>query len=240
MKPIVAICAVFAMQIACLGAQDAQVTTTTVAPSQQPAGPAPQGPPPAPQPINCADYHCRDQVKASSDPMQVREGVLNVSTLSDACKSKLVPVGRSCNLGAGNTCYGYCLNIDQGKDYCICDYAKVDRQCAIDKPGKCEKATGQLPANVYQADNKRFKNKSDPDNGDIYGRHFAASFDDCVKLCQWTGGLCRSVNFGTLAGQNVCELLSVAVEKRGLLESWLVNEQGWKYAVVPVNQRKLK
>jgi len=82
---------------------------------------------------------------------------------------------------------------------------------------------------------KRYKNKNNPDNGSVYGRHFASSLDDCIKLCQWSAGACRSVNFGTLAGQQVCEMLSVTVSKGSLTEPWLVDASGWQYVQV-VNQ----
>lgn len=93
---------------------------------------------------------------------------------------------------------------------------------------------GQVPQSGYKAQNKRFRNKNSPkpDEGPVYGRHFAASFEDCIKLCTWTGGSCRSVNYGTLGGQKVCELLSNAVTKGSILETWLTDAQGWQFATV--------
>lgn len=93
---------------------------------------------------------------------------------------------------------------------------------------------GQIPSNGFKAQNKRYRHKTNPDTGSVYGRHFASSFDDCVKSCQWAGGNtgCRSVNYGTLAGQPVCELLSIAVTKGSPLEAWLVDAPGWQYALV--------
>jgi hypothetical protein len=133
----------------------------------------------------------------------------------------------------GGACYGiYCLTVEPGNDYCICPYYKVDRQCAVDKPGHCDKATGTLPAGYTQLQGKRLRNTSNKDNGSIYGRHFAANLQDCIKLCQWSEGACRSVNFGKINGANVCEQLSIAATEKNLLATWLEKADGWTYAQV--------
>jgi len=195
------------------------------------AGPTTQGPPPTPGPVVCSEYNCAATLPTSDDnPFTVRAAVINETA---GCKNKLAVPGRPCNMIGGGTCYGiYCLTVDKGNDYCICDYNRVDRQCAIEKPGKCESATAQLPPNAYKVQNKRYRNKNNLDNGSIYGRHFAGSFDDCVKLCSWSAGSCRSVNYGPIAGQNVCELLSTTVTKGSLLESWMVDAPGWQHVQV--------
>lgn len=210
----------------------AAATTSAAAVSTTPAGPTTQGPPPAAGPITCSEYNCAPQLPSSNDdnPFNVRSSVVNETA---GCKNKLSNPGRSCKMNGGGTCYGvYCLTVEAGNEYCICDYNRVDRQCAVEKPGKCDSATSQVPQSAFKAQNKRFRNKGNPDHGSIYARHFAASFDDCVKLCTWTAGSCRSVNYGSIAGQQVCELLSVSAAKNTILETWLVDAQGWQYAQV--------
>lgn len=91
---------------------------------------------------------------------------------------------------------------------------------------------GRLPPNGYNGQNKRYRHKTSPDHGSIYSRHFALNLDDCIKLCQWSQGLCQSVNFGQIRGQNVCELLSVKVTRGDILETWLVNANGWRHVQV--------
>jgi len=233
--------------LAALGTQTRCATTPPTGTTQQPIS---QGSgPPAPQPLNCADYKC-DQAATPAgggggrgggggdddrDPFAIRVDTINagsLSSLSTPCQHELQPLNRPCNTGGG-TCYGsYCLNIQQGIDYCICEYHDYGTQCASEKPGKCEGSTGKLRPNAYQGNNKRYRQQSDPDYGSVTGRHFVVSFDDCVKLCQWAAPQCRSINFGVIAGQNVCEMLAITVEKGGILEKYLVNAQGWKHAQV--------
>jgi len=126
----------------------------------------------------------------------------------------------------------HCLNVSPGNDYCICPYYKTDRQCTVDKPGSCEAATGQLPSTVTRLQNKRLRNPSNKDNGSVYGRHFAPTLADCIKLCQWSQGSCRSVNYGPINGVNVCEMLSTATTEKGLMAKWLESADGWQYAQV--------
>lgn len=144
---------------------------------------------------------------------------------------------RKCTMQGGGTCYGmYCLTVSPGNDYCICPPYKVDRQCAVDKTGQCSSATGQVPQGNTQLQGRRFRNPNNKDNGNIYGRHFAASLSDCVKLCQWSKDACRAVNFGQIGGANVCELLSSAATEKNLLSAWLEKADGWQYAQVgPAN-----
>jgi hypothetical protein len=126
----------------------------------------------------------------------------------------------------------YCLTVSSGNDYCICPYYRVDRQCAVDKPGTCSKATGDVPAGYTKLQGRRLQNPSNKDSGSIYARHFAANLQDCIKLCQWTAGACKSVNFGQISGANVCELLSVSATEKNLLASWIGKSDGWQYAQV--------
>jgi len=213
----------------------ASQASTTQATTSTSAGPTTQGPPPGASPLVCSDYACETKIQSSSDdhPFTVRAQLFNESS-TPGCKRKLNVGPRPCKMsGGGGDCFGvYCLTIEPGNDYCICDFYRVDRQCAIDKPGKCESATGQLPALAYQAQNKRYRNKNNPDHGSVYGRHFASSLSDCIKLCQWSEGACRSINYGTLAGQPMCELLSVTVTKGSLTEPWVVSAPGWQHAQV--------
>jgi len=208
-------------------------TTTTAAPtSTTVAGPTTQGPPPRPVALSCSEYACAPQIthSDSDNPFTVQSQLFNESS---NCKRKLNVAGRPCKMIGGGQCYGvYCLTVESGNDYCICDLYRVDRQCAVDKPGACESANGQLPPNAYKATNKRYKNKNTPDNGSIYGRHFATNMDDCVKLCQWSSGACKSVNYGTIASQQVCELLSVLVTKGAPLEAWMTDAPGWNHQQV--------
>lgn len=209
-----------------------QTTSTSTVPTT--TGTTTQGPPPTPDPVNCPDFACSvfPPSDGSDNPMQVRSRLVNTST-DPNCKRQLVIQPRPCNMQGGGSCYGiYCLNVSPGNDYCICPYYKTDRQCAVDKPGSCDAATGQVPTGMTVLQNKRLRNPSNKDNGSVYGRHFAANLQDCVKLCQWSKGACRSVNYGTINGAQVCEMLSTAATSSNLLSKWLEDASGWQYAQV--------
>jgi len=207
----------------------AATTATTTIPTT--TGTTTQGPPPTPEPLNCADYDCSATPKAESKPNDPS------SANNPSCKRQLVIPARPCSIQGGGACYGvYCLNIAPGKDICICPPYKTDRHCAVDKPGSCSKSTGQLPTGNTQLKGTRARNPSDKDNGSIYGRNFAANLSDCIKLCQWTQGACRAVNFGQIGGANVCEMLSIGATESNLLKTWLEKADGWQYALIgPAN-----
>jgi len=209
------------------GTTTSSATTTTTQPTttttqSTTTGTTTQSPtPPSPDPVVCNQYACT----ASTDPTKADPN----------CKRQVVTSPRPCHMQGGGSCYGvYCLTVAAGNDYCICPLYKTDRTCAVDKPGSCDSATGTVQQGYTQLQGKRLRNKSDKDNGSIYGRHFAASLNDCIKMCQWSQGQCRSVNFGQINGANVCEMLSIAATERNLLASWLEPASGWTYQQVGV------
>uniref|UniRef100_A0A915L1Q1 EGF-like domain-containing protein n=1 Tax=Romanomermis culicivorax TaxID=13658 RepID=A0A915L1Q1_ROMCU len=177
--------------------------------------------------LNCADYDCVAEPTPSVDasPLIVRT----------SCKSKIMHDRVACNSPLASNlpdCNGvYCLdNEETQSSYCICPYDKIGSSCLVDKPGKCSHGTGLLPIDQILRKNTRFVHRNMPELGDIVARHFASSWIECVKLCQWTDGECKAINFGQINNVRICELLSVAVIKDNtMLQSWLQEQTGWTY-----------
>jgi hypothetical protein len=214
-------------------AAPANTTQATQAPSGQTALGSNQNTAVA---LDCSQYTCTEEqinMPSPDNPLMVRSGVLK----PPHCTGDNPP-GQSltCNyrdLKGTTVCYGVsCMQIDPDNGYCICPPDQIGLQCTTYKPGRCDSATGLLPSTSYSASNKRYRNRAKPDSGNIYARHFAASSNDCIRLCQWASPRCQSVNYGTLNGAQVCELLSVTVTEGSIMQPWLVDAEGWTYATV--------
>jgi len=135
------------------------------------------------------------------------------------------------NLAGGGQCMlGSCLRANSSLSYCLCPYGRQSRTCHVKKTGNCNSVDGKTPPDAGETKGKRFRHIRDPENGAVLARHAVDSLSDCVRLCQWaTYQQCRSINFGTINGQKVCELLTVWANKESILYQWLKDDSDWTY-----------
>lgn len=202
------------------------IITTTAIPTQ--------GPPPAIVPLDCAAYDCDFNTEPTNDTDPLRIRIQKVGTPPPGCKKMLITPRVVCKspLADGSTnCFGsYCLQGSDSKSICLCHFDRSGTACQEQKTGKCSSANGQISSKGYSMTGKKFVNKNDPTGGSIIARHTAASESDCLKLCQWDK-TCRSINYGKLNDQKICELLGIQFDKGTgqLLETWLQNSTDWTF-----------